>query len=670
MKFGMNPSPYYRGKRSTTQIMAELMIGLAVIWVCAIIFYFTRGAENGVRAIVNPIIAMAVSVLVEALFMLPKHLKEKGNFASLITKLLNSYGYVTGMILALLLPVGTSIFAIVVSSIFAIAVGKMFFGGFGHNIFNPAILGRIFAQTAFMSQMAYDVDPTISTGATVTTMLGQNGWSVEMLQVEGYSLPQLLMGNYLGTLCETFTIALVVVGIILMLRRVIDWRAPVFYLGTMFVASLGMGLFGGYGLASFEFALIQISIGGVMFGAVFCITDPVSTPTSQAGRVFYGIGAAMITMIIRYIGSMPEGVAYSILLMNAVTPLIDSTIKGLTSQFKKQRIITATVMGAVALTAGCMIGTSDVNKAQFINYLEETKELKTGEFKTSIKRLSNFFGISKYNVSIEGILNPNTVEEIGKIDTIYKAEVAQYSQYFSDTANYQKAKYDVNYNSKAKTYTLVIAYQEVATSANKTIDVLDITPTVDSTTNCWKLGSYLTDISAETLTTIYDSNPLKIEKGILTLEFADEHKNYDLNYQAFVQMSFNVSMNVGSKVITKTEFVSCGGTDEYGAHLLTDGANTSHYFEYGLNKTALAEFYNKYIKVDAPVSFDTYMSVYNYDSFMNYDKTATNLIVKTGCTFTQIGFMTMMQKVITYAIYDNSGVITNVAEYQAGKENA
>ena len=123
MKFGMNPSPYYRGKRSTTQIMAELMIGLAVIWVCAIIFYFTRGAENGVRAIVNPIIAMAVSVLVEALFMLPKHLKEKGNFASLITKLLNSYGYVTGMILALLLPVGTSIFAIVVSSIFAIAVG-------------------------------------------------------------------------------------------------------------------------------------------------------------------------------------------------------------------------------------------------------------------------------------------------------------------------------------------------------------------------------------------------------------------------------------------------------------------------------------------------------------------------------------------------------------------
>ena len=654
--------------------MAELMIGLAVIWVCAIIFYFTRGTENGVRAIVNPIIAMAVSVLVEALFMLPKHLKEKGDFDSLITKLLNSYGYVTGMILALLLPVGTSIFAIVVSSIFAIAVGKMFFGGFGHNIFNPAILGRIFAQTAFMSQMAYDADPTISTGATVTTMLGQNGWSVEMLQVEGYSLPQLLMGNYLGTLGETFTIALVVVGIILMLRRVIDWRAPVFYLGSMFVASLGMGLFGGYGLASFEFALIQISIGGVMFGAVFCITDPVTTPTSQAGRVFYGIGAAMITMIIRYIGSMPEGVAYSILLMNAVTPLIDSTIKGLTSQFKKQRIITAAVMGAVTLTAGCMIGTSDVNKAQFINYLEETKELKTGEFKTSIKRISNFFGNAKYNVSIEGILNDNTVKEIGKIDTIFATEVAQYSQYFNDTANYQKAKYDItsfeDKSTKIMHYVLVINYQEVATSTNKSVDVLDITPTVDATTNKWKLGSFLTDIDATALPKIYDSNPLSIDKGVLKLEFGDEHTSYDINYQAFVQMSFNVSMNVGSKVITKTEFVSCGGTDEYGRTLLTDGANTSHYFEYGLNKTALAEFYNKYIKVDAPVSFDTYMSVYNYDSFMNYDKTATNLIVKTGCTFTQIGFMTMMQKVITYAIYDNSGVVTNVAEYQAGKENA
>ena len=670
MKFGMNPSPYYRGKRSTTQIMAELMIGLAVIWVCAIVFYFTRGAVNGVRAIVNPLIAMAVSVIVEALFMLPKHLKEKGNFASLCTKLLNSYGYVTGMILALLLPVGTSIFAIVVSSIFAIAVGKMFFGGFGHNIFNPAILGRIFAQTAFMSQMTYDADPTISTGATVTTMLGQNGWSVEMLEIEGYSLPQLLMGNYLGTLGETFTIALVVVGIILMLRRVIDWRAPVFYLGTMFIASLGMGLFGGYGLASFEFALIQISIGGVMFGAVFCITDPVTTPTSQAGRVFYGIGAALITLIIRYIGSMPEGVAYSILLMNAVTPLIDSAIKGLTSQFKKQRIITAAVMGAVALGAGCMVGSSDVHKASFINYLEETKELKTGEFKTKINRLSNFFGIAKYNVSIEGILNPNTTKEIGNIDTIFAAEVNSFSQYFNDTAKYQKAKYAAVHNTNKKIYTLVINYKDVATSTNMSVDVCDITPVVDATTNNWKIGSYLTDISATELPKIYDSNALSIDKGVLSLEFADEHTSYDTNYQMFVAMTFNVSMNVNKKVVTKTELISCGGTDEYGAHLLTDGANTSKYFEYNLDKTGLAQFYNKYIKVDAPVSFDTYLSVYNYESFLNYDKTASNIIVKSGCTFTQIGFMTMMQKVITYAIYDNSGVVNSVAEYQAGKENA
>ena len=315
MKFGMNPSPYYRSKRSTSHIMSELFIGLSIIWLCAIIYYFTTGAMNGVRAIVNPVVAMLTAVVVEALFMLPKHIKEKKNFKDLIVKLLKSYGYISGLILALLLPVATSFYAIIISTIVAIAVGKMVFGGFGYNIFNPAILGRIFCQTAFLSNMAYDSE--IATGSTVTTFLGNSGWSLEMLQYGDYSLVDLLLGTYRGTLGETFTIIILIVGIILMIRKVIDWRAPTFYLGSIFLASLFMGLIGGYGLSSFEFALVQISIGGIMFGAIFCITDPVTSPTSPAGRIIFALGAALVTILIRFLGAATEGVAYSIFIMNA-----------------------------------------------------------------------------------------------------------------------------------------------------------------------------------------------------------------------------------------------------------------------------------------------------------------------------------------------------------------
>ena len=642
MKFGMNPSPYYRSKRSTTQIMIELLIGLCVIWTCGIVYYFTTGVGNGISAIVNPLIAMVVAVVTEALFMLPKHIKEKGSFKDLIFKLINSYGYITGLILALLLPVATSIYAVIISTVFAVAVGKMLFGGFGHNIFNPAVLGRIFAQTAFLSQMKYDTE--ISVGATITTEMGNAGWALEVAGKEGYSLFDILLGSYRGTLGETFTIAIIIVGIILMIRQVIDWRAPLFYVGTIFVSTLLMGLLGGYGIDSFEYALMQISVGGIIFGAIFCITDPVTTPTSPSGRVTYAMGAAIITMLIRYLGSAPEGVAYSILIMNALTPLIDSTVKGLSSQFTRKKVITTCVMGAIALTSGCIIGLNKVNKAAYVNAYS-----KSFSFATNVEKLSEQDGVSTYHVSVSGHLGTNKDVEIGRIDTIFKEDTSSFKSEYFRNKNYKDVHY-VFYNDNVSAFkTLGISYIE---NDEEVVYNTGISVAPDGYEDYWMIGEYNTKISTAKYEKIYN---LVIEDDILYITFATDHTaNFD-NNASYVSVEYNVSLNYSEQKILSTEFISCGGGGQYGDVLLSEnGGNKDAYSSYMQNVDKAVEFYNNYVKIDSPKSFDEFTKV-KYTSFGNKDAyTDEEFVIHVGATYTAMGYMVMMQSVIDYAIAEHT----------------
>ena len=651
MKFGMNPSPYFRSKRSTTQIMLELLIGLSVIWICAIVYYFTLSSANGVRAIVNPLIAMLTAVVTESLFMLPKHIKEKGSFVGLLKKLLNSYGYITGMILALLLPVATSVYAIVISTIFSIAVGKMLFGGFGHNIFNPAILGRIFAQTAFLSKMAYDTE--IATGATVTTMLGHNGWSLEMMKYTDISLGDLLLGSYRGALGETFTAVLLVVGVVLVLRKVIDWRAPVFYVGTIFVSGVLMGLIGGYGVDSFEFALVQIASGGVMFGAVFCLTDPVTSPTSPSGRITFVLGSALITMLIRYFGAAPEGVAYSILIMNALTPLIDSTVRGLSNQFTRKKVITTCVMGALAITSGCVAGASKVEKAAFVNYKNSTLMNKTGDLTSTVQKVSEKGGIAKYQVAVSGYIGANTAFELGNINELFSNELAAYQKYFTDAENYKKASFKIKKSGSSRI--LQVSYVDIKDNGTrKTEDVkvddksFDLKP-IQSESGKWVVGTFVTEYSTETYPATYD---VTLKNDVLILTFADDHNSSLENNASYASVSFYVSMNFKKREIVSTELISCGGGGGYGDVLVSDkGGSASNYFEYMNNKEKAVAFYNNYIKIDNPVSFDAFTKEL-YTSYL--DVTALTdpeggAPIHVGATYTALGYVTLMQRVIEYA---------------------
>lgn len=639
MKFGMNPAPYFRSKRSTDGIMFELFLGLAVVWIAAIIYYFTQSSMNGVFAICNVLIAMATAVITEGLFFIPKIVKEKKTFKDLVSEVIHSYGYISGLILALILPVGTNWYAIVISTIIGVGVAKMLFGGFGHNIFNPAIVGRIVCQVCFLNQMTYDVD--VFSGATITTAMGQNGWSLDILSTGNTSLLDLLLGNYRGTLGETFTILIFVVGIILAIRKVIDWRAPAFYLGTIFVTTLIMGLCGGYGLDSFEFALVQISLGGVMFGAIFCITDPVTSPTSRAGRVFFGMGAALITMLIRYVASAPEGVAYSILFMNMFTPLIDLAIKGLSKEHTKNKIITTSIMGAVAICSGLYFGFAEVDKMGFFNYQYSLTD-ETGDYTATVSYVStDKDGIETYNASITGYLSDNTSYNLGDSLYIFEEPLKQYK----DETKYPNAHFAVG--DGASIDLVYTSNEEEVTQKGvlslKTDDSKENWTIVDSVSGYW----FDTDISTES--SIYSISIDSNFDIILTLN--DNHTSQDETHGSYATMDFDIYIDYKNQLVVGTKLNSTGAGGGYGDAMLDfDNVDYSEYLD---NETAvkILSFYVKYVMVEEPLPFSTYTK-YDNNSFKIediYGDIYSDL--KTGATYTANAFMIMMNRVIEYANY-------------------
>lgn len=641
MKFGMNPSPYFRSKRSTTQIMLEFGIGLLLVWICGIVYYFTLSVDNGIRAIINPIVCMLVALVTECLFMLPKHIKEKGTFKDLLFKLFKSYGYISGLILGLLFPVGTAFYAIIITTIFAIAVSKMLFGGFGYNIFNVAIVGRVFAQTVFLSKMKYDA--TISTGATIITQFGATNWSLETLSKAGLNLSNLLLGNYYSALGETFTLVFLIIGVIYAIRKVIDWRAPVFYVATIYISTFFMGLVAGYGINSFEFALVQILTGGIIFGAVFCLTDPVTTPTSPAGKIIFGVGTAVFTLLIRYLGAAQSGVAFSILIMNALTPLIDSSIKGLSNQFTKRKLITTCVLGAIAITSGCVTGAMSVDKAGFVN----AQPVKACGIKSNVKKLSEENGISKYQVEVSGYLGENLEKKIVKLTNLFSNDdLGSFNDYFN---TYSDVEYTLTGGS-SKMQSLYISYVDENGDKQKEDTGLYISYTKNEDTKTWMINSssgedYNFDTKYTSETDIFETN---VKNGDVYISFATSYTASEKTAASYVSVKYNVSLDYAKKEIVSTEYISSGAGGGYGDVLLSEnGGDASKYSMTDPSKAV--EFYNNYIKIDSPKKFEEFTKV-SYDTFRDVNNYKDeDFVIHVGATYTAIGYITVMQRVIEYA---------------------
>lgn len=347
MKFTFNPSPNMRQKQSTSRIMLELTAALAVVFAFSLFYY---NSEYGMEGVLQVVKLLATSLLVTVVTESVWALATKQNVK---TFLATSYGWVTAMILTLMCTVNVTPYAIGVATFFAIFIAKLLFGGFGQNIFNPAAIGRGIIFLAFMGASS-----DVISGATVTTKIATefNWLAVDseminsmMNSVDG--LKTLFTGWYTGAIGETSALLLIILGVILAVRKVIDWKVPTVYLASIFVFTSAIALFTGVG--SYEgipgfiwYPLLHLFIGGAVFGAVFMLTDPVTSPTSSSGRMIFAVGAAALTVLIRIKANYPEGVLFSILIMNMLTPMIEQAMDGKQLQMRKKAM---TVFAGVAV---------------------------------------------------------------------------------------------------------------------------------------------------------------------------------------------------------------------------------------------------------------------------------------------------------------------------------
>jgi electron transport complex protein RnfD len=286
----LSVSPHIHSGRSTSGIMLDVIISLLPATIAGVVIF-------GLRAALVVAICVLSCVGFEALFnLIVKRTQTIGDLSSVVT----------GLLLALNLPANIPLWQCVVGSLFAIIVVKCLFGGIGNNLVNPAITARVFMLVAFSSltNAAFPVD----------AVAGATPLSAETMP----SLLTLFLGNYGGAIGETCTLALILGGIYLLVRKVITWHIPVVFIGGVFVFTLLMKGFDP------TLALSLTLSGGVFIGAIFMATDYVTSPSTAWGKVIFGLGAALLTCLIRYYGTYPEGVSFAILFMNILTPYIDS----------------------------------------------------------------------------------------------------------------------------------------------------------------------------------------------------------------------------------------------------------------------------------------------------------------------------------------------------------
>ncbi|MBR6551824.1 MAG: RnfABCDGE type electron transport complex subunit D [Clostridia bacterium] len=292
-KLHISVSPHIHSKVSTQRIMLDVLISLLPATIAGVVIF-------GLEALLVIAVCVAVSVLSE--FVFNKIVKKPLTIGDLSAA-------VTGLLLALNLPANIPLWQAGVGSLFAIVIVKCIFGGIGKNVVNPAITGRVFMLIAFtsMTTAAFPLDSTA--GATPLAGIASGNEVV---------LTDLLLGNVGGSIGETCKVALLIGGVYLLVRRVITWHIPVAFIATTFIFTLAVHEF------DFMLALSLVLSGGLIIGAFFMATDYVTSPTTPLGKIIFGIGAGLITVLIREWGIYPEGVSFAILIMNILNPYIDS----------------------------------------------------------------------------------------------------------------------------------------------------------------------------------------------------------------------------------------------------------------------------------------------------------------------------------------------------------
>lgn len=298
-EFIITASPHIKGRMDVGSMMRGVIYGLIPAVAASLYLYRERA--------ISLIIACVLAALItEVIFQKVRRRK---------VTLLDGSALVTGLLLALVLPPDLPLGIAVLGAVMAIALGKQIFGGLGYNIFNPALVGRAFLLAAFPVALTTWTEPLTLDAVTGATPLGL--WK---FQGETPPLLNLFLGRTSGSLGETSALALLLGGAYLLWKRYIDWRIPLGYFVAVFIFGGGTYLINA---DRFPSPLFHVLAGGFLLGTLFMATDPVTTPLTKKGRWIFGLGGGILLVIIRLWGGLPEGVMYSILLMNMTVPLIN-----------------------------------------------------------------------------------------------------------------------------------------------------------------------------------------------------------------------------------------------------------------------------------------------------------------------------------------------------------
>ena len=315
LKLIASSNPHIRSDDDTRSLMLDVIIALcpALAWS---VYRF------GFRALIATAVSVGSAICWEWLYR--KFLKTPQMIGDLSAA-------VTGLLLSMVCPVTLPYWMLVVGNFFAIVVVKQLYGGLGKNFMNPALAGRAALVACYASQMTSWIDPAygwaplslkgadVVTAATPMAMIGE-----DFARLSGrYSVADLFLGTTGGSAGEVSAMMLLIGGLYLIFRKVISWHIPVAYIGTVAVLAL---LFPN-GNSPFQYMLYSVFGGGLMLGAFFMATDYVTSPVTKKGQIIFGIGCGLLTVFIRKFGSFPEGVCYSILLMNCTVWIIDRAVK-------------------------------------------------------------------------------------------------------------------------------------------------------------------------------------------------------------------------------------------------------------------------------------------------------------------------------------------------------
>ncbi|MBN1951620.1 MAG: RnfABCDGE type electron transport complex subunit D [Bacteroidales bacterium] len=324
----VSPSPHAHSGESVSKLMYGVVIALLPAMLVSFWFF-------GMGAIYVTLLSVASCVLFE--FLIQKYILKKE------PRISDGSAIVTGVLLAFNLPSSLPPFIIIVGALVAIGIGKLTFGGLGNNPFNPALVGRVFLLLSFPTRMTkfpklegFNTpvilsDSNISDATTGATPLGiikeglGSGETISSLMEKNHlGYADFFMGNTGGSLGEIAAFALILGLIFMLARKIITWHIPVSIIGTVIIFT---GILFLADPNQYADPLFHILTGGLLLGAIFMATDYVTSPMTPVGQIIYGVGIALITVIIRVFGAYPEGISFAILIMNAFVPLINRYIK-------------------------------------------------------------------------------------------------------------------------------------------------------------------------------------------------------------------------------------------------------------------------------------------------------------------------------------------------------